>query len=157
MEWNEIAAAIDGSVDRKTETMCAGFVTFVAGSCLQPGENLSFPVGGPLSFPVGGPLASQAAGLDCLLDRTEQDRPLLVFADRLVLSPDSTVLVGASRLLARSRRCQTLRCNHFVTEEAPVTDRAHLPQAGRSQIPGGQIKCFSRARPSRIGLRSSKK
>ncbi len=70
-------AAIDGSVDRKTETMGAGFVV---GSGPQPDDSLSFRVGGPLAS-----LRKEAAGLDCLLDRVEQDKPLLVFSDCLVL------------------------------------------------------------------------
>jgi ribonuclease HI len=75
--WDGIVAAIDGSVDRKTETMGAGFVV---GTGPQPVDSLSFPVGGPLAS-----LRGEAAGLDCLLDRVEPSKPLLVFIDCLVL------------------------------------------------------------------------
>jgi ribonuclease HI len=76
-EWDGIVAAIDGSVDRKTETMGAGFVV---GTGQQPEDSLSFPVGGPLAS-----LRGEAAGLDCLLDRVEPGKSLLVFTDCLVL------------------------------------------------------------------------
>jgi ribonuclease HI len=72
-----IVAAIDGSVDRKAETMGAGFVV---GTGPQPEDSLSFPVGGPLAS-----LRGEASGLDCLLDRVEPGEPLLVFTDCLVL------------------------------------------------------------------------
>ena len=77
MEWDGVVAAIDGSVDRKTETMGAGFVVGVGP---QPDDSCFFPVGGPLA-----PLRAEAAGLDGLLDRVEPDRPLLVFTDCLIL------------------------------------------------------------------------
>ena len=77
-EWDGIVAAIDGSVDRKTETMGAGFVV---GTGPQPEDSLSFPVGGPLAS-----LRGETAGLDCLLDRVEPGKSLLVFTDCLVLS-----------------------------------------------------------------------
>ncbi len=70
-------AAIDGSVDRKTETMEAGFVV---GTGPQPEDSLSFPVGGPLAS-----LRGWAVGLDCLLDLVESDKPILVFTNCLVL------------------------------------------------------------------------
>jgi len=77
MEWDGVVAAIDGSVDRKTETMGAGFVVGVGP---QPDDSCFFPVGGPLAS-----LRAEAAGLDGLLDRVEPDRPLLVFTDCLIL------------------------------------------------------------------------
>ena len=77
MEWDGVVAAIDGSVDRKTETMGAGFVVGVGP---QPDDSCFFPVGGPLAS-----LRAEAAGLDGLLDRVEPDRPLLVLTDCLIL------------------------------------------------------------------------
>jgi hypothetical protein len=75
--WDGIVAAIDGSVDRKLETMGAGVVV---GTGPQPDDSLSFPLGGPLAS-----LRGEAAELDCLLDRVEPNKPLLIFTDCLVL------------------------------------------------------------------------
>ena len=77
MAWSGMVAAIDGSVDRRSETMGAGVVV---GAGRQPEVNISFPVGGPLSS-----LRAEAASLDGLLDAVANDQPLLVFTDCLVL------------------------------------------------------------------------
>jgi hypothetical protein len=76
-KWDGIVAAIDGSVNRKTETMGAGFGV---GTGPQPDDSLSFSMGGPLVS-----LRGEVAGTDCLLDRVEPDKLLLVFTDCLVL------------------------------------------------------------------------
>ncbi len=61
---------------------------FVVGN--QRNYGLSFPEGGPLALNRG-----EAAGLDCLLDRVETDKPLLVFTECLVLL---TILLSWSRI-----------------------------------------------------------
>ncbi len=63
MEWDGFVAAIDGSADRKTETMESGFVVEP-----QPDDGCFFPVGRPLAS-----LRAKAAGLDGLLNRIEPD------------------------------------------------------------------------------------
>jgi hypothetical protein len=58
--WDMIVAAIDGSVDRKTETMGEGFLV---GMGPQPDNSLSFP--------VGGQLASEGKRRDCTASSIE--------------------------------------------------------------------------------------
>ena len=72
-----LVAAIDGSVERKTESMGAGVV---GGIGRIPEIGFSFAVGGPLAS-----LRAEAAALLSLLEAVEPDRPLLIFSDCLVL------------------------------------------------------------------------
>ncbi len=88
-EW---VAGIDGSVDRKTETIGAGLVM---GTALDPEDNLSFSVGGPLAS-----LRGEAAGLDCPLDQINPDKQLLVFTDCLLLLTILLLWSVTDRLLA---------------------------------------------------------
>jgi len=77
MDWDGLVAAVDGSVDRRAETMGAGAVIGIG---RDPCISISFAVGGPLSS-----LRAEAAGLDALLDHAESSRRLLVFTDCLIL------------------------------------------------------------------------
>jgi hypothetical protein len=108
MEWDGVVAAIDGSADRKTETMGAGFVVGVGS---QP-DSLFFPFGGPSAS-----FRAESAGLDGLFDRVEPDRPLLVFTDCLYPA-DATASMGSKRLLVRPGGRQTLRRHWRVPPEA---------------------------------------
>ena len=75
--WDGLVAAVDGSMDRKQETMGAGVVV---GNGREGQICISFPVGGPLSS-----LRPEAASLHRLLGQVPSDAPLLVFTDCLIL------------------------------------------------------------------------
>ena len=85
--WNGVVAAIDGSVDRRSETMGSG-VTL--GSSREPELSLAFAIGGPLSS-----LRAEAAALHGLLELAPGDKPLLVLTDCLVLL---TILIRWGRV-----------------------------------------------------------
>lgn len=75
--WGGVVAAIDGSVERKTEKMGSGVTV---GFRLEPAATWAFAVGGPLSS-----LRAEAAALHGVLELVSGDEPLLIFTDCLVL------------------------------------------------------------------------